>query len=168
MAYKIPYYKTAAEIGMDVVVKQVAALCAVGTPPKEIAKELGISLREVKEIVQMPTCKEAVHRIGEEAINGAKQAVKARTAGLVDAIMSNLEANIRKNNLNAVPIALNILGLTKDAPAVQDTSITVMLPGQPTPIKPDYKEVKNEVQGTESSDTILGIDFTEQKAKSDT
>lgn len=137
---------------MEVIVQQVAALCALGRSAKQISEELNITVREVKRISEMPTCKEVVRKIGMEAMEGAKSAIKSRTAGLVDAIMSNLETNLKKNNLNAVPIAINILGFTKEDVMQGDTTIQIVMPGQDVPktITPDYREVITDVtiQGT--------------------
>jgi hypothetical protein len=124
----------------ELVVKQVAALAISGASPKAIADELGITPYQARKILASDNCKQLIKTVGDEALAQAKSIIRTETSKLAVEVMRALRAKLAKDDLDAVKVALRVLGL--DQPEEKDTGnthISVVLPGQSQPAKPDIE-----------------------------
>lgn len=121
----------------EVVTKQVAALAIAGTKITEIAKELKISYRAVKQITSSERYAELIKTVGDEALGPLVAAAKAGLARLsakaVKVIEKALDQAIdgsgnMREGLAAAQVALKAVGIHEDGGQQNDTQITVVLP----------------------------------------
>lgn len=117
---------------------QVAALIGQGLKRTEIRAQLGLTVYELNKIVEHPDTQNLIKDAAEETGKVALNALKKGIARMADLTLKALEANLRKNSMQAVNTALQVLGvLDRDKAPVGEQSITVVLPGgeQPTTIE---------------------------------
>lgn len=133
----------------DTLIFDIATLTVIGKGPYEIAKQLNVDARRVKRIQEKPECKEAIKEITNSAITNAKNVVKSEVSKMVPALLETLKKHLEEHNLNAVPHALKILGITEDEKGPASTKIQVIIPGEPTQPKTIEGEVIDAVQNNE-------------------
>jgi hypothetical protein len=135
--------KSGVELTEEMLQKQIAASLASGVALSAIAKELGINYNKAKRISNSEMVKRTMLEIAEEAVGVAKHQIKANTAHLVEGIMDTIKHHLNNKNLNAVPIALKILGFEEKEQKDQPSQFTIVLPGAEAPkdITPQYEEV---------------------------
>lgn len=114
----------------EVVTRQVAALAASGASRTVIASQLGLSLYKVKAVMASDEFKQLVTDIGDEATRTAKQQIKASVGNLATEVARVLKEQLQENNLEAVKIALKVMGFDQAEEQKGDTNIQVILPGQ--------------------------------------
>lgn len=113
----------------DLVIKQVSASAATGATIGQIATQLSLSKYHVKKIMAMPEFKKIVKDIGDEAVNNAKQVIRSSTSELAAEVSRVLKERLEDNDLEAVKVALKIIGFDQQEQSKGDTNIVVQLPG---------------------------------------
>lgn len=127
----------------DLVVKQAAAQAATGATITQIAASLGISKYHVKRIMQTPKFKAVIKDIGDEAVTNAKQVIRSKTGELAQEVSRVLKERLEDNDLEAVKVALKIIGFDSQETERGDTNIVVQLPGiQEKTVTAEFKEVE--------------------------
>lgn len=113
----------------EMTIKQVAAMAATGASRNEIADQLKISRYTASKIMTLPLFKIVVKEIGDEAVSNAKQIIRSKTGFLAQKIMEVLTARLEKDDLEAVKVALKIMGFDQSDAPKGDTTFTIQLPG---------------------------------------
>jgi hypothetical protein len=115
---------------------EVATLMLSGLSRHKIGEELGLNWRQVQKIMDSPECKRALRELQDAAMESARAVVVGRISKLADKVVDVIESHLEKNNLNAVPIAVKLMGLdeVKPAEAAKDTSITIVMPTAKQPV----------------------------------
>ena len=109
---------------------QVAALAATGATRNAIAKQLEISPFYVNRIFKSEEFQKQVRDIAEEAVGTAKNTIRFRVAELATDVLNALTYQLRdKSSIEAVKVALKVLGFGEDEQVKNDTNIQVVLPG---------------------------------------
>ena len=121
--------KTPSVIIDETIIKQVAASAVLGSSVNQMATELGISRFQVRKVMNMPEFKAIMQDLGNDSINTAKQAIRAKTADMAAEVTRVLMEQLKENSLEAVKIALRIMGFDNEERQVADTQINVVLPG---------------------------------------
>lgn len=132
----------------DALIKQVAALAAVGKSTLAISTELKISRYHVNKIMQKEEFRIHTAEVGDAAIEGAKAYVKGEMRHLAPEVVRVLKANLKKDKLEAVKTVLSIMGFNDEKP--KDTGgggISIVLASevvQPKKDEDDYIEVQKQ------------------------
>ncbi len=137
----------------EVVVKQVAALAVSGATPGEIAAKLGMTKWQVKKAMQLPAYKAYMKEVGDAALSTAKEFIRAEMGKLSKEIMRVIRTQLEeKDSLDAVKIALKVVGFDQEEQVKGDTTLNVIMPGAN---KPETKDVPNLVidMGTQEGET---------------
>lgn len=114
----------------EAVLKQAAALAAQGATIKQIAERLGVSQFITKKMMANPDFKHWIKEIGDEALNNAKQIIRAKTSDLANEVTRVLKARLEEDDLEAVKIALKVIGFDQPQDTGKgDTTLVVNLPG---------------------------------------
>ena len=114
----------------DTIVKQVAALAITGAPKSAICEQLKMSDHFVRRIFKDERFKSELKAIGDEAVEVAKNTMKARVASLSDDVMHAITMQLReKYSIEAVKVALRILGFGEEQQGSAVTNLQVVLPG---------------------------------------
>jgi hypothetical protein len=147
----VPKYKSGFELADEAMAKQVAALVSSGVPISEIMKRTGMKRGQVERLVETDECKGYIRDIGETALVSAKHEIKKEVAKLAPLVVETIKAALLKNNLNAIPHALKILGFSENEQEKGDTNIQVVLDLGDNNKKPDIeveglKVEKDEIQ----------------------
>lgn len=120
------------ELEKSTLIKQVAVLAVSGGNSKEIGAKLSIDVSKVRKIMQDPEYQAVVKKLGDDALATARQTVRVGMAKMAREVIRVIEHKLRKNDINAVKAALQVMGLTHPQEEEQkgDTTINVVLPGQ--------------------------------------
>lgn len=128
----------------EAIVKQVAASAATGATVGQIAASLALSKYHVKKIMATNDFKTLVRGIGDEAVNNAKQVIRANTSDMAAEVTRVLKERLEDNDLEAVKVALKIIGFDQQEQTKGDTNIVVQLPGQVEQvIESEYHEIES-------------------------
>lgn len=127
--------------------KQVAALTAMGMSMQAIGRELKIDPDTVGKVQAMDDVREAVTKLGDDALSAARAHMRIRIAGLADAVYNTIKYQLeKKHSIQAAALALKTMGMeqpTENSGA--SGNIIVHLPGapnQPVTINAESKPVK--------------------------
>lgn len=114
----------------DMQCRQVAALVASGATQEAIRQQLGISRGQVAKLINDPSTRQYVSEMGEEVTKAALIRIKQDMAKMTGLALKALEANLRKNNMEAVKTLLRVAGaLDQENSTPHDTTLTVIMPG---------------------------------------
>lgn len=114
-----------------VLIAQAVALAASGATTHAIGKELGIPDSTVRRIQKLPEYNKELETMGSEVLVAARNRIKAEVGKLSNEIIRVLRAQLEdKDSLEAVKIALRVVGFDDEAGPAQETNIQVVLPGQ--------------------------------------
>lgn len=113
----------------EAIIAQAAALAATGATTQQIATQLGMSKYHAKKVMSYPEFKKQVKAIGDEAVNNAKQIIRSQTSDLANEVARVLKARLEENDLEAVKVALKVIGFEQEEQNRGDTNIVVQLPG---------------------------------------
>lgn len=130
-----------------VLAKQIAGLALIKTPQKAISEQLGLTAYQVGKIMASDEFKAALKEIGDASVAEAKQTIRAQTSKLAQEVTRVLTAKLQEDNLEAVKIALKIIGFDEEEKVTGDTNISVVLPGVAAPVKTvesDVIEIESE------------------------
>lgn len=121
----------------DALIKQAAALAANGMSQNKISLTLNISRRQVRNIYNDDRFKALVEDIGDDVIRSAKVHIRNEIAGLKKEIIRVLQANLKKDSLDAVKVALKALGAEgfEEQQQEANTGLTVVLANNSDPTK---------------------------------
>jgi hypothetical protein len=125
----------------EVIVRQVAAASlAPGCTPARIAEQTGLSLYQVRKVMAREDFKKYLKDLAEEALAPAKAKLRNAFSNMADSVISAMENNLAENNMEAVKVALKVMGMMDEEKVAGDTQINVVLPGAQV-----TKEVTSEV-----------------------
>lgn len=143
--------QTSQEVITDTIVKQVASLAATGSNLQEIATSLSISKYYVKKVLAMDSAKALIKEIGDEATSVAKNSIRTKVGLLAKEVGRVIEERLSENDLEAVKVALKIIGFDAQEQGPQETNINVILPGQsePKPIDGEFRTIETHSYETE-------------------
>ena len=114
----------------DLLCRQAAALVASGATQEAIRQQLNLSRYQVARLVNDPTTKKYVEDMGEEVTKAALNRIRQDIAKMTGLALKALEANLKKNSMEAVKTLLRVAGaLDQEAKAPSDTNLTVIMPG---------------------------------------
>lgn len=117
----------------EILAKKIAAMYATGiTSERAIAKELQVSPYVVRKVRESPEYLNVVKGIGDEVLTQAKGLIRSETAKLAKEAIRVLKAQLKDNNLDAVKVALKVLGFEDKNEEKGDTNIQVVLPTSST------------------------------------
>lgn len=121
----------------EALTRQVATIMLSGASVADCAKRLAITPNAVRTITASDRYKEIVSTTAEEELAPALAKAKAQLARLstkaVAAIERALDEGSARDALQAATIVLKSVGLHEEEKQVQDTAITVIMPGAETP-----------------------------------
>jgi len=129
----------------EVVVQQVAALAVTGATRNAICKTLGVTPQFLARTYQSDEFKKQVKLIGDDAVESSKNVIRTRVANLSDKIMTALEEGLENGSVEAIKVALKVIGFGEEEKVQGDTQIQVILPGQA-----QEKSIDVEVQNKKS------------------
>lgn len=121
-------------------IARIAPLRLANSGINKIAKELNLTGHYVSKIIDTVEFRTALSAIAEEASTHAISSWKHSVAQLVPEAIEVLKASLADNDLEAVKLVMKSLGIEKQEMQVQDSNITVVLPGGA-----DFKQVTSEV-----------------------
>ncbi len=114
----------------DMLCRQVAALVATGATQEAIRQQLNISRAVVSKLVADPSTRQYVSEMGEEVTKAALIRIRQDISRMTGLALKALEANLRKNSMEAVKTLLRVAGaLDQENSPTQDTNLTVIMPG---------------------------------------
>lgn len=132
-------------------IRQVAALAVTGATQVDIAEALGTTKKTVAKALALPETKDIMAEITEDAVAAAKIKLKSKISSLADAVYDALRYQIeKKKSVQAVQVALKVMGVEQAEDATGPGNITVYLPGveqKPLTIEAKGKKVKDGSNG---------------------
>jgi len=117
----------------EALIKQVAALAALQKNQSEISRELKVHVSSVRRILLLPECKDLMREIADEAVQNAKNIVRAQTERLTPkalrALEELLDSDSGKDRAEGIKIYMRAIGLDKEATGEGVGNLIVNLPG---------------------------------------
>lgn len=114
----------------EVVIKQLAAASVMGATMAQMMEQTGLNKYQINKTTSTPEFKKYLKEVGDEALSQAKQIIKSNTSKLATEITRVLTEELQNNSLEAVKIAIKIIGFGEEEnKQQQDTQIIVNLPG---------------------------------------
>lgn len=122
----------------EVFTRRVAVLAMGGMSSRKIAEEMGLSKDAIEEIQAGETYKSYLKHVGEQDMNVEVIRMKHRLASMADKAAKVYEKVMqdyldgKSGARDAVTVAQSVtraIGADKDEGKVQDTTITIVLPG---------------------------------------
>ena len=137
--------KAGQEIINTPVAKQIAALAAMGSNANQISKDLNLNYDSVQRALESKQVKELVNEIGDEAVVFAKNYIKRSVAKLAPAMLEALMYQLeKKKSIQAIALGLKVLGVDQFEDGATNQSLTVVLPGQASPVTINAKRENND------------------------
>lgn len=128
----------------DAFLKQVVALALSGKSQNAISHELKVSRRQVRKVYETEEFKTMVEDVGDDAIRTAKVYIRQEFSKLSKEVVRVLAARLKKDDLEAVKVALKTMGLDQiEAEDGGPQGLTVIL-GSSSKSKDDVVVVKPE------------------------
>lgn len=132
----------------DALIKQIAAIALTGANRKDISQQLGVSDHYVRRVFKDDRFKNEIKSISEDVVETAKQSLRVRMSELSNDVMKAITIQLRrKYSMDAVRVAMKILGFGEEEVQRGDTNIQLIMPGS----KP-AKEVINAEHTVQDSD----------------
>jgi hypothetical protein len=135
----------------EVIIRQVAtASLAPGCTPAKISEQTGLSVYQVRKVMAREDFKKFLKELTEEALAPAKLKLKHAFSDMADSVITAMHKNLDEGNMEAVKVALKVMGLMDEEKVTGDTTIQVMMPGSQKAVK-DIPATAQEVpsDGTE-------------------
>lgn len=111
-------------------VRQIVMRRIVHTPVDDIAKEFNISRAGLYRLFGTQQYRDVLKELSEESSGAAVMAWRASMSELIKEAHRALKEKLADNDLKAVEIVLKSIGVDNVEPTTQNSSITVVLPGE--------------------------------------
>lgn len=126
----INFTNTPKEVMDGHIIPQVVAMVLAGANILEISREMNMNRGTVRKIMASYRFKELLDKANEGALKNAVAQARTGMAKLVTEALRVIEEKLKQDNsLEAVKIVMKGLGLDNEEQKVQDTNLTVILPG---------------------------------------
>lgn len=114
-------------------IKQVAALAALGGNQTSIGKELGINDETAARILAKEETRAIIDDIGDAAVKQAKARLKTQISSLAESVYKALKFQLeKKNSIQAAGLALKVMGMDGESESKAQGQLIVNLPGVST------------------------------------
>lgn len=112
--------------------RQIVMRRIVHTPVDEIAKEFQVSRATLYRVFATEEYRNVLKELSDQSSGAAVLAWRASMADLIKEAHRALKEKLKDNDLKAVEIVLKSIGVDSVEPSTQNSSITVVLPGEVT------------------------------------
>lgn len=138
----VNFTNTPTEVMNSHIIPNVVAMVVAGCSVHEIARDQNMNRTTVRKIMASHRFRELLEKTSESTLKSAVAQARSGMARLVTESLRVIENKLKEDSLEAVKIVMKGLGVEKEEGAVQDTNLTVILPGA----KETSIEVSNEVE----------------------
>lgn len=137
--------KTKIEVTPEVT-RQLATRRAMGIPLRELEEEFGFSRPVINRILSSEMGRTITKEIIDTAVTGAVLEIRREMTNMKDLVLSALQANLEKNDMDAVKTYFKVIGMEvqEKREGGQNQAIQVIFPGTSAP-----KEVTNDIDVSE-------------------
>ena len=111
--------------------KILAQLKLTNVPNEEAAKQLNMTVYQVRKVQEKPEFQDAIRNLSDEMVRTSALIWKGAMGKLIPKALSVLESNLEKDKLEAVKIILTSIGLDKVEANTSSGTVQVILPAFP-------------------------------------